>query len=264
MIPKIIHYCWFGGNPLPELTIKCIDSWRKFCPNYEIKEWNESNFDVNIIDYAKEAYDAKKYAFVADYARFFILHKYGGIYFDTDIEVVRPIDDVLGNKCFFGFGPHNLTLPVFGAEPQQPFYREVLLDYEKRHFIQNDGTYDLTTIERMAQRLLIERYGLQLNGKPQLLKTGVYIYPKEYFFSTDYLTGVTTLNEKLYVIHHCDGSWLDEESKLCLKYQRTAIKYLGRKVGSNLGFLFFFVKTKGFLFTVKKVVIKFVECFKRN
>lgn len=254
MIPKTIHYCWFGGKPLPELTLKCIESWKKYCPDYEIKEWNESNFDVRTNQYVSEAYDAKKYAFVADFARFFVLYQYGGIYFDTDIEVIRNIDDILDNNCFFGFGPQNLTLPVFGAEARQPFYADVLLDYGNRHFLNEDGSYDLTTIERMAQRLLIEKYGLKLNGNAQLLDTGIYIYPKEYFFSTDYLTGITTLNEKLYVIHHCDGSWLDDESKLCLLYQRKAIKFLGRSIGSNVGFLLYFIKTKGIFYTIKKAV----------
>lgn len=103
MIPKIIHYCWFGRNPLPELAQKCIASWKKYLPDYEIKEWNEDNFDVNIIPYTAEAYAQKKYAFVSDYARFWILHKYGGIYFDTDVEVIRPIDDIIARGNFMGF-----------------------------------------------------------------------------------------------------------------------------------------------------------------
>ena len=102
MIPKIIHYCWFGRNPLPELAQKCIASWKKYLPDYEIKEWNEDNFDVNIIPYTAEAYAAKKYAFVSDYARFWILYKYGGIYFDTDVEVIRPIDDIIAKGNFMG------------------------------------------------------------------------------------------------------------------------------------------------------------------
>ena len=103
MIPKIIHYCWFGRNPLPELALKCIASWKKYMPDYEIKEWNEDNFDVNIIPYTAEAYAQKKYAFVSDYARFWILYRYGGIYFDTDVEVIRPIDDIIARGNFMGF-----------------------------------------------------------------------------------------------------------------------------------------------------------------
>ena len=102
MTPQIIHYCWFGRNPLPDLALKCIASWRKYLPDYEIKEWNEDNFDVNIIPYTAEAYKAKKYAFVSDYARFYILYKYGGLYFDTDVEVIRPISDILNNGAFMG------------------------------------------------------------------------------------------------------------------------------------------------------------------
>ena len=102
MIPKIIHYCWFGRNPLPQSAIKCINSWKKFFPDYEIKEWNEDNFDVNIIPYTAEAYEAKKYAFVSDYARFWILYHHGGIYFDTDVEVIKPFDDILERGPFMG------------------------------------------------------------------------------------------------------------------------------------------------------------------
>ena len=95
MIPRTIHYCWFGGNPLPKSAVKCIDSWKRFFPDYEIKEWNESNFDVNAIDYTRQAYERKKYAFVSDYARFWLLYNYGGLYFDTDVEVIRPMDDII-------------------------------------------------------------------------------------------------------------------------------------------------------------------------
>ena len=102
MIPKIIHYCWFGRNPLPDSAKKCIESWRKFFPEYEIKEWNEDNFDVHLIPYVEEAYNAKKYAFVSDYARFWILYFYGGVYFDTDVEVIRPMDDILAKGGFMG------------------------------------------------------------------------------------------------------------------------------------------------------------------
>ena len=102
MIPKVIHYCWFGRNPLPPFAVKCIESWKKFLPGYEIKEWNEDNFDVNIIPYTQEAYEARKYAFVSDYARFYILYHHGGIYFDTDVEVIKSIDDIIERGAFMG------------------------------------------------------------------------------------------------------------------------------------------------------------------
>ena len=102
MIPKIIHYCWFGRNPLPESAVKCINSWKKYFPDYEIKEWNEDNFEVNIIPYTREAYEAKKYAFVSDYARMWILYHHGGLYFDTDVEVVKPLDDIIRGGNFLG------------------------------------------------------------------------------------------------------------------------------------------------------------------
>ena len=102
MIPKIIHYCWFGRNPLPESALKCIASWRKFFPDYEIVEWNEDNFDVNTIPYTAQAYAAKKYAFVSDYARLKILYDHGGLYFDTDVEVIKPFDDILAGGAFMG------------------------------------------------------------------------------------------------------------------------------------------------------------------
>ncbi|MDE6783607.1 MAG: glycosyl transferase, partial [Paramuribaculum sp.] len=101
-IPKVIHYCWFGGKPLPKLARKCIRSWKKYLPDYEIQEWNESNFDVNIIPYTAQAYEAKKYAFVSDYARFWILYKYGGLYFDTDVEVIRNMDRIIEAGSFMG------------------------------------------------------------------------------------------------------------------------------------------------------------------
>ena len=116
MIPKVIHYCWFGGNPLPASAKKCIASWRKYLPDYEIKEWNESNFDVNIIPYTAEAYKAKKYAFVSDYARFWILYKYGGLYFDTDVEVIKNMDDIIAKGAFMGC--ENEAKP--GGKKEQP------------------------------------------------------------------------------------------------------------------------------------------------
>ena len=115
IIPKIIHYCWFGGNPLPPLAKKCIASWKKYLPDYEIRQWDESNYDVNKIPYIKEAYAAKKFAFVSDYARFDILYNYGGIYFDTDVEIISPLDCIISAGSFMGC--ENKATP--GATPNK-------------------------------------------------------------------------------------------------------------------------------------------------
>ena len=146
MIPKVIHYCWFGRGEKPALALKCIESWKKHLPDYEIKEWNEDNFDVNIIPYTKEAYQAKKYAFVSDYARIWILHKYGGIYFDTDVEVIKPMDDILQNGAFMGCeidgGNNQIAINpglAIVASPNNPIYDDILNVYSNLNFYKNDG-----------------------------------------------------------------------------------------------------------------------------
>lgn len=156
MIPKVIHYCWFGRSQLPNLAIKCIDSWKKYAPDYEIKEWNESNFNLDICDYVSEAYNEKMWAFVSDYARFWILHNEGGVYFDTDVELVKPIDDILKKGAFFGLERREncdesksiLVAPGLGmaVEARNKIYKEILDYYEKIHFVNTDGTYNKTTV----------------------------------------------------------------------------------------------------------------------
>lgn len=244
-IPKVIHYCWFGGNPLPRKALQCIESWKKFCPDYQIKEWNESNFDVHCCKYVEQAYDAKKWAFVADYARFFALYKEGGVYFDTDIEVLKSFDDLLCYNAFFGFGRTSLTLPVFGAQKQQPCFKDILEHYSKKKFMRPDGSYDTTTIELTAQAVLIEKYGLIMNWEKQILKDGIAVLPKDCFSSTDWETGIITKNPNLYVIHYADGSWMSDEQKQQLYIRRKAISIFGKKIGSVLGDAWYLMKRDG-------------------
>ena len=146
-IPKVIHYCWFGRNEKPNLFYKCFESWKKYCPDYEIIEWNEDNFDINMIPYVKEAYEAKKWAFVADYARLWIVYHYGGIYLDTDVELLRPLDNLLASEAFFGSEDEKsiATGLGFGARKGNNVVKCMLLDYSDQHFKNKDGTYDLTT-----------------------------------------------------------------------------------------------------------------------
>lgn len=253
-IPKIIHYCWFGGNPQPGSVRKYIDTWRKCCPEYQIKEWNESNVDIHECQYIEEAYVAKKWAFVSDYARFCAVYKEGGIYLDTDIEVLRSFDEILDSRAVFGFGREGLTLPVFAAEAGHPCILKVLEDYQKRQFVYADGTYDMTAIEKTVERVLKSDYELKLNGKKQYLRDDILVLPKEFFFARDYETGEIKRYPELFLIHYGDGTWLDENTKYQLTCQHEAVKKFGARFGVPMGKLKFYFDTQGVVGTVKIVV----------
>lgn len=244
-IPKIIHYCWFGGKTLPKQAKKCIESWKKFCPDYKIIEWNEKNFNIHCCKYVEEAYEAQKWAFVSDYARFLGLFKMGGIYFDTDIEVLKSFDSLLDNAAFFGFGRTSLTLPVFGAEKECACIKDIIDDYSKRSFIKKDGTYDTTTIEFTAQKILCEKYNLIMNGVKQHLPTDIVIYPKQYFSSTDWSTGIITKNPELFVIHYAEGTWMTDEQKKQYAIRKKSIKVFGKKLGMFVGDILFVIWKEG-------------------
>ena len=228
MIPKIIHYCWFGRNPLPELAQKCIASWKKYLPDYEIKEWNEDNFDVNIIPYTAEAYAAKKYAFVSDYARFWILYKYGGIYFDTDVEVIRPIDDIVAKGNFMGFEtdpkpPYDNTdgqsmskevsASEASANPGLGLMKKMLDYYEGQHFILEDNMRNQITVVHIATKVLFEN-GLRNVPGIQRVADDCYIYPSEYFCPINVTTGRIHVEKNTRTIHHYAGTWVDNKFSL--------------------------------------------------
>lgn len=229
MIPKIIHYCWFGEKPLPPLVQKCIKSWEEKCPGYEIKEWNEKNFDVNCNRYVEEAYKAKKYAFVSDYVRLYALHSEGGVYMDTDIEVLKNIDDFLRNNVFFGFETDNTIMTgIIGSEKNNTSIKELLIMYETRKFIQKNGSYDLTTNVEVITNYCIEK-GLKNNNKIQEFNK-IRVFPKEYFSPKDYYTGKITIKKQTYTIHHFDASWKDPKNKL----KHKIIKLLGPSITEKL------------------------------
>lgn len=217
MIPKKIHYCWFGGNPLPEMAQRCIASWRKYCPDYEIVEWNESNFDLNCCPYVKEAYEAKKWAFVSDVARLYALVNYGGIYMDTDVEVLKPLDDILKYEAVSGFERVDaISTGLMGCEAGQPLFAELLRDYDDAHFVRFDGSYDTTTnVTRITNTCL--KYGLVLNNKMQTVN-GFTLFPKDYFCPKDPNTKQLNITENTYTIHHFDGSWFTPEEHLIAEY----------------------------------------------
>ena len=216
MIPKVIHYCWFGRNPLPPLAIKCIESWKKYLPGYEIKEWNEDNFDVNIIPYTKEAYAAKKYAFVSDYARFWILYKYGGLYFDTDVEVIKPMDDIIAHGPFMGCenevkdnGTTALAVAPglgLGVNPGLGLYKEMLDLYGSLHFMMPNGSTNMKTVVEYTTAVLC-KYGFKNINAIQNC-AHIWIYPKEYFCPIDYKTNQRFDTENTHSVHHYSASWV--------------------------------------------------------
>ncbi len=219
MIPKVIHYCWFGRNPLPSLAVKCIHSWKTFFPDYEIKEWNEDNFDVNIIPYTEEAYQAKKYAFVSDYARFWILYHYGGIYFDTDVEVIRSMDDIISRGPFMGCEKDASDTSVasvapglgLGVNPGLGLYKEILDMYEDLHFLLGNGSFNLKTVVDYTTEFLC-KHGLRSTNEIQEC-AGIWIYPKEYFCPIDYETNkrIETINTR--TVHHYAASWHNSKQR---------------------------------------------------
>ena len=225
MIPKIIHYCWFGGNPLPSSAKKCIESWKKFFPQYEIKEWNESNFDVYCCDYVKEAYAAKKWAFVSDYARFWILYHEGGLYFDTDVEVIQDMSAIVERGAFMVCEGSNVRNPGLdlvvapglglAAAPGLDLYKELLDHYEHIHFSIN-GDMAETVVDHTTK--LLKHHGWEGNGKIEKI-ADVYIYPPEYFCPMNYTTGKLNITENTYSIHWYTASWQSPYGRFKTKLQ---------------------------------------------
>lgn len=235
-IPKIIHYCWFGGNQLPPLAKKCIDSWRFYFPEYKIQEWNEKNFDINCNAYVSEAYKAGKWAFVSDYARFYILYKYGGIYFDTDVEVIKNFDHLVEKGAFFGCQRDGwddiFTISVAPgliavASPEMEFYREMIHLYEQKHFINKDGSYNLTTIVEYTTDLLM-KHGMKNKVGIQKI-SDITIYPTTFFSPIDILTKKIYITENTYTIHHFSGSWLSGRKRIINYIKSIVFEKLGRE-----------------------------------
>lgn len=215
-IPRIIHYCWFGHNPKPELARRCISSWRQRCPDYEIVEWNESNFSINECPtYVQDAYNAGLYAFVSDYARLKIVYDHGGIYLDTDVELLKSLDKLLDYCGFFGFENPKLiaTGLGFGAVPQLELLKEMMRDYHNLHFYHEDGSVNYTTCPNVNTHIFLE-HGLKQNNKKQILEGNILILPTEYLCPIDYSTDIMRKTFRTISIHWFSKSWMTEASKL--------------------------------------------------
>ena len=244
-IPKIIHYCWFGRGEKPELAKKCIESWKKYCPDYELKEWNEDNFDINSNLYVKQAYENRKFAFVTDYVRLYAIYTEGGIYMDTDVEVLKNLDKFLIHSAFSSFENNN-TIPtgIMAGEKGNRWIKDLLDEYDTLKFIKDDGSFDLTTNVTRIINLTVEKYNLVLNSSYQELgNNDVTIYPYDYFCPKDWNTGLINLTNNSHTIHHFSGSWLpkdeQERKELRSKCVAFAIKIHGKKNGEKIGEFYF-------------------------
>jgi hypothetical protein len=249
--PKTIHYCWFGGNPLPELAQKCIASWKKYFPDYEIKEWNESNYDVRKIPYTSEAYDAKKYAFVSDYARFDILYIYGGIYFDTDVEVIKPFDDILELGGFMGFEAAGAVAAGLGigCNAGLGIVYQILEFYASLRFINPNGSYNLHTVVEYVTDIL-KKNELAVENSIQHLE-GITVYPVDYFCPMSFRTGELNITENTHSIHHFTMSWFSDIDVLLVTKRRKIISRIGDNIITRIVII-----TLGFYTRCTKIGIK--------
>lgn len=222
MIPKIIHYCWFGRGKKPELAERCIASWRKFLPGYEIKEWNEDNFDVHAIPYTDEAYRARKFAFVSDYVRFRVLSRYGGLYFDTDVELIKPFGDIVARGPFMGVEDNGLDHSQktrklrqdeffvnpglgIGAEPGMVVCGDMTDSYENSHYLLSGGKVNEDNVVSRMSRILTG-YGLRITDQPQRV-AGFTIYPKDWMCPIRITDGRMRITQNTVSIHHYAASW---------------------------------------------------------
>lgn len=231
MIPKIVHYCWFGRGEKPASVLKCIDSWHKYLPDYEFKEWNEDNFDILQNRYVKEAYENRKFAFVTDYVRLYALYHEGGVYMDTDVEVLKSYNPFLHHTMFSGFETDgNVPTGMMAAEKGSLWAKELLDQYADRKFVNPDGSFDMTTNTTVITEYMLGK-GLVLNNQYQDFPGLCTMYPAEYFCPKDHRTGEIKITEKTVCIHHFSGTWLPKGFMGGSKHKLKLFlgKYLGYK-----------------------------------
>ena len=237
MIPKVIHYCWFGRGQMPKLALMCIESWKKFLPDYEIKEWNEDNFDLDMYPYVREAYDNRKFAFVTDVVRLYALYTEGGIYMDTDVEVLKSLDPFLHHHAFSGF-ENDTMIPtgIMASEKGGKWAKDNLEYYLGKHFIKGDGIFDLTTNVVTITNYMLP-LGLKQNNSFQDFPGLITLYPKDYFCPKDHNTNKVYLTPNSVTIHHFNGSWVSKNQKFKQSVGRFLGKTLTKKLVSIKGIL---------------------------
>ena len=215
VIPKVIHYCWFGGGKIPEQNKIWMSSWKKYCPDYEIIEWNESNYGISKNQYMKEAYENKKWGFVPDYARLDIIYQYGGIYLDTDVEIIKNLDELLYQDAFVGIDGSRKISMGFGAVQEFQLIKDLMDEYNERSFYCTDGTIDTTTAPTL-QLPFFQKLGYLNNGEYQRIHK-LSVYPEKVLSGKCSYTGIINPTKDTFMIHHYDGSWCDNKRKMRIK-----------------------------------------------
>lgn len=233
-IPKIIHFIWFGRNPYPPLVKMCMESWKKYLPDYQIMEWNEDSFDITSNKYVQQAYEAKKWAFVSDYVRLYALYHYGGIYCDTDVEVLKSLDEFLKDEIFSGFeAKDSVPTGIMGAKKGNKVIEYLLSYYDNHEFLNPDGSYNMVTNVKIITQMLTEK-GLKLNGKKQCID-GFAMYPQIYFCPNNFSRIFNIVSKKSYTIHHFSGSWVEGPKKNNGTFLFRVRRYLVGVVRNTLG-----------------------------
>lgn len=244
-IPRIIHYCWFGRGAKPKIVLMCMKSWQKHLRGYTFVEWNEDNFDVEAVPFVREAYRARKYAFVSDYVRLHALYEQGGIYMDTDVEILKTLDPFLHHRMFSGFEDEAyVPAGLMGTVQGHPWIAELLAEYRARAFVKSDGSYDLTTNTAATTRNCL-KHGLMANGQYQVLQGGLTFYPRTYFSPYDYINGGNYLSGNSYAIHHFAKSWLPWHVRARSKLKQAVSRVTGPAFIGRMRRLLNFSGSKG-------------------
>lgn len=242
-IPHVIHYIWFGHGKHSKLQKKCMKSWKKFCPDYEIKLWDESNFDINTAPlYVRQAFEAKKWAFVSDYVRIKVLYEHGGVYFDTDTEVLKDISHLLKNNAFMAFEASDMiTTGVMGCCKGDLILKELLDSYDCREFYDSDGNINSTVTGKYTTEVFL-KHGLKIGGAEQMVENWK-IYPFTYFYPVKVINNKTYYTKNTCIVHWFEGTWFPEEYKRARKHDKNFFIKLFRK--SPISKLYYKVKNKG-------------------
>lgn len=257
MIPKIIHYCWLSDDKYPDKIQKCIDSWKIHLPDYQFKLWDLKaiNLDENI--WVKQAFESKKYAFAADYIRLFAVYNHGGIYFDTDIEVLKPFDDLLHLPYFLGSeGENIIEAGVFGAEKNAEWLADCLEYYKGKTFINDDGSFNTTTLPIIMGDQIRSKRSIETKSKFEIMnlisngdvKGKLFLFPKEYFCAKNMGTGILENTSETYSIHHFAMSWIPYKKKWLANVKRKLMSVFGVKTISFLIDVFNLRKLKSIFF----------------